>query len=125
MGNNIIMDSYDRQIGFAKDLRKMLMDEWHESIDRDDYETAKDVTDLLADLQELESQETKDTLYVISDNNGMGLTVTEYKNQKKGRENRPFSFNACAPRIVMYMRGGSRGCGKLVENFEKKVQKTY
>ena len=80
MGNNIIMDSYDRQIGFAKDLRKMLMDEWHESIDRDDYETAKDVTDLLADLQELESQETKDTLYVISDNNGMGLTVTEYKN---------------------------------------------
>lgn len=75
------MDEYDRQIGFAKDMRKMLIDEWHECIDRDDYETAKEITDLLADLQELEAQETKAILYVVDNNNGMGLTIKPYNGE--------------------------------------------
>ena len=77
MSDNIIYDSNNNtHIGFQKDLvayLKTCLDDYKKN---DDWEQVKDIADLLLDFN---GWQDNDNLLVISDNNGMGYTIKEYK----------------------------------------------
>ena len=76
MDNIIFNDNNNNTIGYYKDLRKYLEKQGAEYLATGDYEQAKDMADLLLDLNGWADNE---SLLVISDNNGMGYTIKEYE----------------------------------------------
>ena len=77
LGNkdNVILNSKGEQVGYYEDLRACL--EWSvaEFVKQKDYEQARDMCDLLADLETYLDYE---EMLVLSDNNGMGYTIRKY-----------------------------------------------
>lgn len=80
MGNkdNIILTDRDEQVGFYVDLRASL--EWSvgDFVKTRDYEMAREMCDLLV---ELETYSEYEGLLILSDNNGMGYTIKKYENK--------------------------------------------
>ena len=77
MGNkdNVILNSKDEQVGYYEDLRACL--EWSvaEFVKSKDYEQAREMCDLLTDLETYSDYE---EILVLSENNGMGYTIRKY-----------------------------------------------
>lgn len=74
---NCIYDSNNNNIiGFYKDIKAGLKKQIEEYISDDNWEEAKDLADLLLDLNEWADN---GNLLVLSDNNGMGYTIKEYE----------------------------------------------
>lgn len=74
--NIIFNDTNNNLIGYYKDLRAYVKEQGKSYIATDDYEQAKDMADLLLDLNGWADNE---GLLVISDCNGMGYIVKEYQ----------------------------------------------
>lgn len=76
--SNIITDDLDQKIGFYKDLKNMLKSTMIQAINDDRYleVITPEAVDLLDDLEKFKSY---DGLLVLSENNGMGYTITPYK----------------------------------------------
>ena len=76
MDNCIFNDEDNSTIGFYKDLQSGLKKQAEEFLAEDNWEEAREITDTLVDL--LAWADNKNLL-VLSDNNGMGYTIDEYK----------------------------------------------
>jgi hypothetical protein len=76
MENCIYDDNTNDTIGFYKDIKAGLKKQAEEYLKDDNWEEAKDIADLLLDLEGWADNE---RLLVLSDNNGMGYTIREYK----------------------------------------------
>lgn len=76
MENCIYNDSNNNIIGYYEDLKAGLKKIIEDYIKEDNWEEAKDMTDLLLDLNEWTDN---GNLLVLSDNNGMGYTIKEYE----------------------------------------------
>lgn len=76
MENCIFDDRNNDTIGFYKDIKAGLKKQAEEYIKSDNFEMAQEITDILLDLVAPADDE---TLLVLSDNNGMGYTIKEYK----------------------------------------------
>lgn len=77
MSNNVIYnDNNNSTIGYYKDLKAELKKIIEDYIKEDNWEEAKDMADLLLDLNEWTDN---GNLLVLSDNNGMGYTIREYE----------------------------------------------
>lgn len=77
MSNNVIYnDSNNNTIGYYKDLKAELKKIIEDYIKEDNWEEVKDMADLLLDLNAWADNE---NLLVLSDNNGMGYSIKEYK----------------------------------------------
>ena len=76
MDNIIFNDNNNNTIGYYKDLQHYLTTQSKEFLDSGDYEQAKDMADLLLDLEGWADNE---SLLVISDCNGMGYIIKEYE----------------------------------------------
>lgn len=74
---NCIYNSNDNiTIGYYKDLKAGLKKVIEDYIKEDNWEEAKDMADVLLDLNEWADN---GNLLVLSDNNGMGWTIKEYE----------------------------------------------
>lgn len=78
--DNIILNDRDEQIGYVNDLRAVL--EWSvgDLMKSRDYEMAREMCDLLIELEVYSEYE---GLLVLSENNGMGYTIRKYKEVKE------------------------------------------
>ena len=78
MGNkdNVIMNSMDDLIGYHKDIVAYITACLEDYVKDEDWEQVKDMADLLLDLNGWYENE---NLLVLSENNGMGYTIREYK----------------------------------------------
>lgn len=77
MNNNVIYnDNNNSAIGYYKDLKAELKKIIEDYIKEDNWEEAKDMADLLLDLN---AWTDNGNLLVLSDNNGMGYTIREYE----------------------------------------------
>lgn len=77
MSNNVIYnDSNNSTIGYYKDLKAELKKIIEDYIKEDNWEEAKDMADLLLDLN---AWTDNGNLLVLSDNNGMGYSIKEYE----------------------------------------------
>ena len=77
MSDNIIYNSYNNtHIGYQKDLVAYLKTCLEDYKKQEAWESVKDIADLLLDFNEWADNE---NLLVLSDNNGMGYTIREYK----------------------------------------------
>lgn len=76
MSDNIIYNSYNNtHIGYQKDLVAYLKTCLDKYVKQEEWENAKDMTDLLLDFN---AWADNDNLLVLSDNNGMGWSIREY-----------------------------------------------
>ena len=74
---NCIFDSNTNDtIGFYSDMVKLIKEQASNALQANEYEQ---VTDMLEILQELDNYTDYDGLLVLSENNGMGYTVSQYK----------------------------------------------
>lgn len=74
--NNCIYDSNnDETIGFYEDLRAGIIEQTKELLDGGDYENARDMAELLT---ELDGYKAETGLLVLTDNNGMGWGIRKY-----------------------------------------------
>lgn len=77
MSDNVIFnDNNNDTIGFYSDLMKLIKEQTKEAIDNHDYEMAKDMVEI---MEELYGKRDYDGLLVLSDSNGMGYVIKEYK----------------------------------------------
>lgn len=78
MGNkdNVIMNSMDDLIGYYKDLVAYTTACLEDYVKDEDWEQVKGMADLLLEMDEWAENE---NLLVLSENNGMGYTIREYK----------------------------------------------
>lgn len=77
MNDNIIYNSYNNtHIGYQKDLVAYIKTCLDDYVKQEAWESVKDMADLLLDLNGWADNE---SLLVLSDNNGMGYTINEYK----------------------------------------------
>ena len=77
MDNNCIYnDNTENTIGFYKDIQALLKKQCEDAIKEDNWEEAKDMADILLDLN---AWADNDSLLVLSNNNGMGYTIREYR----------------------------------------------
>lgn len=76
MENCIFNDNDNSTIGYYKDLKAGLKKTIEDYIKDENWEEVKDMADLLLDLNAWAGNE---SLLVLSDNNGMGYTIKEYK----------------------------------------------
>lgn len=78
MDNCILDERTNDTIAFYKDMVALLENQASEALASHDYEQAKDVADILLDLN---GWADNTNLLVLSDNNGMGWTIKEYKGE--------------------------------------------
>ena len=76
MDNCIFDDDTNNTIGRYKDLKAGLKEQAQEFLEGEDYEQVETMCEILLDL---ESYKESDSLLVLSENNGMGWTIKEYK----------------------------------------------
>lgn len=82
--NNCIFDGRgDNSIGFFNDLKSGLEKQASEYVERGEHEQASDIYELLKDLMEYGDFT---GLLVISENNGMGWTVSKYSEWAQNNE---------------------------------------
>ena len=75
--NNCIYNNNDNSIiGYYKDIKAGIKKIVEDYIKEDNWEEAKDMADLLLDLN---GRADNGNLLVLSDNNGMGWSIREYK----------------------------------------------
>lgn len=75
---SVLYDSNDNVLGFYKDLKDYLVGILRDDTDNGDWEDAGEVAELLMDLERWEGST---RLLVMSENNGMGNTIREYKGE--------------------------------------------
>ena len=75
--DNIIYNQNDEAIGYYDAMKKMLQKQGRDFIKGEEYESAQDTCEMLI---ELENYKDFNGLLVMSENNGMGWTIREYKN---------------------------------------------
>lgn len=79
MSDNTIFDEDTNDtIGYYKDLKALLVKQAHEFIDTGDYEMCGDTMGVIVELDEYDDYA---GLLRLSDNNGMGYTIREYKGE--------------------------------------------
>ncbi len=76
MENCIYNSNNNNTIGYYKDIKAGLKEQAEEFIKSDNFEMAKEISDLLLDIEAYTDNE---SLLVLSDNNGMGYTIKEYE----------------------------------------------
>lgn len=77
MSDNIIYNSYNNtHIGYQKDLVAYIKTCLEDYKKQEDWESVKDMADLLLDLN---TWADNGNLLVLSDNNGMGYSIKEYE----------------------------------------------
>ena len=76
MNSNIIEANDGRLIGFTDDIIKYVKSLIKIAIDDNDFEQAKELAELWGDINEAPHG-----MIVVSDNNGMGYTINEYKGE--------------------------------------------
>lgn len=76
MENCIFNSNNENTIGYYADMKEGLKKQAEEFLATDNWEMAKDIADLLLDLEAWADNE---SLLVLSENNGMGYTIREYK----------------------------------------------
>lgn len=76
MQNNLIYTPDDETIGLYSDIVRWYKNEIREAIERDDLEEARA---RLEELEEINEHKGFDGLLILSENNGMGFTCSEYK----------------------------------------------
>lgn len=76
---NTITNDKDELIGYYSDLVKEIKDNAGEALIANEYEQ---VEDMLEVLRMLDRYTDEDGLLVISEHNGMGITVEKYKNER-------------------------------------------
>ena len=78
MNNCIYNDNDNSIIGYYKDIKAGLKKIIEDYIKEDNWDEVKDMTEVLQELNEMDD---KGALLVLSDNNGMGYTISEYKGE--------------------------------------------
>ena len=73
----IIYNDFGDAIGFYESVRKFLIGGVEDYLACDDFERAKDLCELLEDARKWEDSS---KLLIVKTNNGMGLTIGEFKN---------------------------------------------
>ena len=76
---NTITNDKGELIGYYSDLVKEVKDNASEALIANEYEQ---VEDMLEVLRMLDRYTDEDDLLVISEHNGMGMTVEKYKNER-------------------------------------------
>lgn len=76
---NTITNDKNELIGYYSDLVKEIKENASEALTANEYEQ---VEDMLEVLRLLDNFIDDDGLLVISENNGMGITVEKYKNER-------------------------------------------
>lgn len=76
---SVLYDNNDNVLGFYPDLKNYLVGILRDDTDNGDWEDAGEVADL---LMELERWEDSTKLLVLSENNGMGNTIREYRSEE-------------------------------------------
>ena len=79
MAENIIYNDMDESIGYYKDFVKLYKGLIKDATDKGDWE---EVEYLVEQIKDIEDFREFDGLLVLSENNGMGLTVNPYKGEK-------------------------------------------
>ena len=79
MADNIIYNDMDESIGYYKDFVKLYKGLIKDATDSGDWE---EVESLIEQIKEIEDYREFDGLLVLSENNGMGLTVNPYRGAK-------------------------------------------
>ena len=79
MADNIIYNDMDESIGYYKDFVKLYKGLIKDATDKGDWE---EIEYLVEQIKEIEDYREFDGLLVLSENNGMGLTVNPYKGEK-------------------------------------------
>ena len=78
--NNIIINDREEIIGYYKDLRAYLVDLGNQYLGNPvKTEEAAGIVDVITDLDGLSEY---DGLIVVSENNGMGTTVSKYEGER-------------------------------------------
>ena len=75
MGDNVIYNDKNECIGYYTDLVKLYKSMLKHSLEEDDLEEVKTLTEELEDIYKYEDYE---GLLVLSENNGMGFTIRKY-----------------------------------------------
>lgn len=73
---DILFDDYGNALGFYDGMRKLFVDNVAEYIKSGDYERAGEWCELLGDLDKYKES---NALLVVTEHNGMGWTIDEYK----------------------------------------------
>lgn len=76
MSDNTIFNDMDESIGYYKDLYKVFADLIIEATGKQDLDTAEEQ---LSYLKKMEDYKDYGDLLVLSMNNGMGFTITKYR----------------------------------------------
>ena len=79
MAENIIYNDMDESIGYYKDFVKLYKGLIKDATDKGDWE---EIEYLVEQIKEIEDFKEYNGLLVLSENNGMGLTVNPYKGEK-------------------------------------------
>lgn len=78
MSNVLYRDSDNAMIGYPSGLQCEIKDGLLDHAKSDNWEEVKDLADLLLDLN---GWQNNPNLLVVSDNNGMGWSIKEYKGE--------------------------------------------
>ena len=73
---DILFDDYGNALGFYDGMRKLFVDNVAEYIKSGDYERAGEWCELLGDLDKYKES---NALLVVTEHNGMGWTIDEYR----------------------------------------------
>lgn len=79
MADNIIYNDMDESIGYYKDFVKLYKGLIKDATDKGDWE---EIEYLVEQIKEIEDYREYNGLLILSENNGMGLTVNPYKGEK-------------------------------------------
>ena len=79
MAENIIYNDMDESIGYYKDFVKLYKGLIKDATDKGDWE---EIEYLVEQIKEIEDYREYNGLLILSENNGMGLTVNPYKGEK-------------------------------------------
>lgn len=79
MAENIIYNDMDESIGYYKDFVKLYKGLIKDATDKGDWE---EIEYLVEQIKEIEDFREYNGLLILSENNGMGLTVNPYKGEK-------------------------------------------
>jgi molybdopterin converting factor small subunit len=73
---NTIYNNNDELIGYYSDIAEGYKKEINEACARNDFDNA---SELIEQLKEINEYEDSEKLLILSNNNGMGFTVNEFK----------------------------------------------
>lgn len=80
--SNVIINDFGDIIGYYSDLVKEIKEDATKSLTANEYEQVRQQLEVLEMLDEWTDT---DGLLIISEHNGMGLTVEQYKGEQNGK----------------------------------------